>query len=411
MSDMRVPFSKLSETDELVVDCVYEGGPKDDISSEVLTNFLPSCRNSGGIRWTVRRDVNGAREKKIAYIVLYTSMEEIEWPDYLDVESGVFHYYGDNRKAGVGLHDTRGNKVLRDLYSMLHTGKWDDIPPILIFRKTGERRNVRFLGLAAPGNPKLSADQDLVAFWRSIGDRRFQNYEAYFTILDTSADLITKTWLNKLISDHDNSLPYAPAVWREFIANGRDGIRALKAKKISQIPSLSDQMPHTEEDRNVLNQIYSYYRDRGDFTAFEACAADIVCKMDANFDDVVLTRPWRDGGRDALAHYCIGSGLNANPSLKIDCAIEAKCYEPTKKRVGVREMSRLISRIRYRQFGIMVTTAVVDLQAYEEVVEDAHPILILTGADIAHVLRRNSIDKYSVQNWLATVEDRYPRMA
>ena len=35
--------------------------------------------------------------------------------------------------------------------------------------------------------------------------------------------------------------------------------------------------------------------------------------------------------------------------------------------VGVREVSRLISRIRHRQFGVLVTTSVVGRQAYEEV--------------------------------------------
>jgi hypothetical protein len=33
---------------------------------------------------------------------------------------------------------------------------------------------------------------------------------------------------------------------------------------------------------------------------------------------------------------------------------------------GVREMSRLISRLRHRQFGVLVTTSYVDNQAYRE---------------------------------------------
>ncbi len=51
-------------------------------------------------------------------------------------------------------------------------------------------------------------------------------------------------------------------------------------------------------------------------------------------------------------------------------------------------MSRLISRIRYRQFGIMITTSYVDKQAYQEVVDDGHPILIVTATDIAGILRK-----------------------
>ena len=67
-------------------------------------------------------------------------------------------------------------------------------------------------------NPRISPDKDLVAFWRTMNGQRFQNYEAYFTILNTSE--IDKKWLNMLIYDHDNSLKYAPDVWKNFIKEG-----------------------------------------------------------------------------------------------------------------------------------------------------------------------------------------------
>ena len=85
-----------------------------------------------------------------------------------------------------------------------------------------------------------------------------------------------------------------------------------------------------------------------------------------------------------LGYYVIGNGSKANYPLRIDCALEAKCYSP-KNSVGVREMSRLISRIRYRQFGVMLTTSYVHKQAYEEVLQDGHPILIVSASDIAQV--------------------------
>lgn len=408
MSEVRVPFESLP-VDSLALDCIYESGATSQMDSEVLSKLLPRCQNAGGFRWTMRRDHYGQAEKLPAYIVLYTSMEELAWPDYLDVESGVFHYYGDNRTAGKSLHDTRGNRLLNRIFSMLHKGDWKNVPPILIFRKTGERRNVRFLGLAAPGNPKLSQDQDLVAFWRTLGTVRFQNYEAYFTILDTKNELISIKWLEMLISNHDQSLSYAPEVWKLFVLKGRDGIQALKAPKVSHIPSSSEQMPHSEEGRNLINAIYSYYQVRNNFYGFEACAADILARMDPRFEEITLTRPWRDGGRDALAHYRIGSDLNLNAPLKIDCAIEAKCFEPSKG-VGVRHMSRLISRIRYRQFGVMVTTGYVDKQAYSEVIDDGHPILILTGADIVHILHKTGITGENLHSWLGNIEEQYPRL-
>ena len=87
----------------------------------------------------------------------------------------------------------------------------------------------------------------------------------------------------------------------------------------------------------------------------------------------------------------------------MECALEAKCYSENNS-VGVKEMSRLISRIRYRQFGILVTTSYVNKQAYEEVVEDEHPILIVTAADIAAALRKSSIYSGNVIEWLSEID-------
>ena len=73
-------------------------------------------------------------------------------------------------------------------------------------------------------------------------------------------------------------------------------------------------------------------------------------------------------------------------------------------------MSRLISRIRYRQFGIMITTSYVDKQAYQEVVEDGHPILIVTATDIAGILRKNAINSSNVDEWLKSIDRRDERL-
>jgi hypothetical protein len=51
-----------------------------------------------------------------------------------------------------------------------------------------------------------------------------------------------------------------------------------------------------------------------------------------------VTRPSRDGGRDAVGKLRVGTGPGA---ILADFALEAKCYGPTNS-VGVRELSRLI---------------------------------------------------------------------
>jgi hypothetical protein len=100
-------------------------------------------------------------------------------------------------------------------------------------------------------------------------------------------------------------------------------------------------------------------------------------------------------------------GPVADP-ITIDFAIEAKRMRPnlpgqtgSAKGVGVKETSRLISRLRHRQFGILVTTSFVGPQAYEEIREDRHPVIVLAGRDIASLLIEkgyNSVE--AVLSWL-----------
>ena len=169
-----------------------------------------------------------------------------------------------------------------------------------------------------------------------------------------------------------------------------------------KVPSKYDQLQSDNEGSICLNKIREHYKDNP--YGFEVCAKDILEKMDDKFQDFSLTRPWRDGGRDALGYYVIGSGGKANYPLRIDCALEAKCYSENVS-VGVRQMSRLISRIRYRQFGVMLTTSFVDKQAYQEVIEDGHPVLIISASDIAYILRSNSITSENISEWLVSLDE------
>ena len=396
---IKIPFENL-ESSDLIVDTIYKGGDLKGKASEVLSKLLPNCSNSGGFRKVMRKDNSGLP----AYVVLYTSMSELAWPDYLDEETGIFRYYGDNRTPGKTILDTprKGNELLELVFECLNSkdGSIQNIPPFLIFKKGAIGWDVQFLGLAVPGNSRISPDKDLVAFWRTMNGQRFQNYEAYFTILNTSE--IDKEWLSMLIYDHDNSLKYAPDVWKRFIKRVRNGILPLIAKKLPKIPDKYDQLQSNEDGQKCLTKIRKYYRNNP--YGFENCAKAILEKMDDKFQDFSLTRPWRDGGRDALGYYVIGSASKANYPLRIDCAMEAKCYAENHA-VGVREMSRLISRIRYRQFGVLITTSYVHKQAYKEIIEDGHPILVISATDIVNILRRNAISSENIDEWLVSLDE------
>ena len=131
--------------------------------------------------------------------------------------------------------------------------------------------------------------------------------------------------------------------------------------------------------------------------AFESCAVELARMMDGNIAECDLTRPWRDGGRDAIGKYRVG---HINHSIDVDFALEAKCKIITSGST-VKETSRLISRLRHRQFGIFVTTSYVADQAYQEIIEDDHPVIIISGMDIVEILLQHGIDsKEILSNWL-----------
>lgn len=159
---MKVVFKDLANSD-LIIDCIYQGGKNKNIGDDPLAKLFP-CGNSGGFRRVNRKDGSGLP----AYVILYTSMEELEWPDYLDEETGIFRYYGDNKKPGNDIRNTKknGNILLEQVFSILNSNDLSNMPPFFVFKKVSKEsgRDIQFLGLAAPGNPKISPDRDLVAF-------------------------------------------------------------------------------------------------------------------------------------------------------------------------------------------------------------------------------------------------------
>ena len=88
--------SELSKVD-LIVDKVYEGGrsPKAGAGNDPISKLL-GCGNQGGFRFE-----GSTRRFEIKYIVLISSLAEVDWPDGIDLETGLLTYYGDNRNHGV----------------------------------------------------------------------------------------------------------------------------------------------------------------------------------------------------------------------------------------------------------------------------------------------------------------------
>jgi hypothetical protein len=391
-----IPFEKLANAD-LIVDAIYESGPKNDLSAEPIHLLLPGIGNMGGIR-------SGGRAGNRKYIVLYTTGDEKDWPDVIDTSRGMFTFFGDNRKAGKDLHDTppaQGNRLLKELFESLHGNDItrSKIPPIFVFKKyplPGASRSVQFKGLVVPGYPTLSEKDDLVAIWKSNEGERFQNYKAMFSILNVAK--IERKWIENLGgSDTKYSQPDA---WKVFLEAKK--YELLTAEPTLKIRTVREQLPDTALKWSLLAKVWEVFGDNP--RAFEFFATRIYQMLDSRVIVDEVTRGAVDGGRDAVGRYLIG---RFEDPIYSEFALEAKCYKPafkegeTSNSVGVKEVSRLISRIKHREFGVLVTTSYIGAQAYTEVREDNHPIIFLTGRDIAEILIENGLnDEKTLSDWL-----------
>ena len=270
---MAIDFKDLERSD-LVIDEIYCGGTVPNMSSEVL-NKLMLCSNSGGFRQVKNKD------GKYAYCVLYTTGEDVDWKDYLDAELGRFIYYGDNKKEGHSIHNTsrKGNEILRTCFEKLENNDRDSIIPFFIFQKV-KGRDVRFLGLAVPGDDRLTKEEQLISVWSQKDGRRYQNYKAIFSILDVST--IDRRWLIDLKNSIDNS-EYAPEVWKEWQKKGK--CKHLTAKKVVQYRNKEEQLPKQEQDLKMLREIYNYFDDPYEFEKCAAKIAQLMDKLDAKVQE------------------------------------------------------------------------------------------------------------------------------
>lgn len=367
---------------QLYIDAIYKSDPaKKDMSAEVLSKLL-GVKNQGGFRYLGKTETPNL-------VILFTSGGDIYWRDELDSSVGLLLYYGDNKTPGTDLHKTKlhGNEILRYVFELASSNDIErrkSIPPILVFKKT-TGRDVKFLGLAVPGIKGKPNKDWLTAVWgcNKNGDR-FQNYKAYFTILNTSTGSdyqsgfgINLAWINDIeVGNAFNSI-HAPIEWKKYIL--KENYSVLVSKKEKFIKTKEEQLPDDNNKMEMLKCLQQYFYDKDRGYSFEKFAADLTQYMDSAVVDINVTRSYKDGGLDAEGRYRIFQ--NVENTVYVEFYLQAKCYKTTNA-VVVSDTARLISRIKDRQFGIMFTTSYVATQAYEEILKDGHPIVIINGKNI-----------------------------
>jgi hypothetical protein len=257
-------------------------------------------------------------------------------------------------------------------------------------------RDFQFIGLAVPGTSYLSRGEDLVAIWRVTNGERFQNYKAIFTILNIGT--ISGAWIRGVVSkkEIDLSDPNYPKALRNWVEHGK--YEALTAEKDREGRTQSEQLASSGVAQSLIQTIYDTHSS--DPFGFEPVAAAIWELSQYSHMEYEITRRSRDGGRDAVGFINLGP---LSDPIRISFALEAKLYKPGNS-VGVKEASRLISRIKHREFGVLVTTSYLDKQAYQEIREDGHPIVVIAGQDIADVLMKSGINTPDkVRTWMLSI--------
>lgn len=390
MTPAQIPFERLSRA-ELIVGAIYEGGTRGTSGDDPMSKLLP-CGNRGGFR------IRGSRKThSYSLALLYTTGADPDWPDFYDDETGLLTYFGDNKEPGSELHATRpgGNELLRFSFEVLHTPGGDRslIPPFFVFRKAASDagRDVEFIGLAVPGGADVDPTEDLVAVWRSKEGSRFQNYKSTFTILDVP--VVPRVWVDEINAGEPlgGNCPLPFRTWVE-----RSAYLPLEAPRTLHFRSPEQQLPTGDGDVEIVRAIHEFFE--GNNTGFEACAIELWKMLANEAVSVLATRPTRDGGRDAVGTYSMGP---PGDRIHLDFSLEAKCYA-LDNGCGVKETSRLISRLRHRQFGVFVTTSYVTRDPYREIREDGHPVVVIAARDIVEILKMHGIaTEGAVREWLA----------
>ncbi len=250
MPDEPVAFADLPDAD-LTIDRVYRGGSAGTAADDPLARLLP-VGNQGGFR-----PAGSPARGTVRLCVLYTTGGESDWPDFLDPTTGDFSYFGDNRRPGSQLLDTRrpGNLLLQDTFARANGGPVErsTVPPYLLFEKHGEGRDVVFRGLLAPGSPRLSPEEELVAVWRTTGGSRSQNYRAHFTVLDLA--IVERRWIREVLDGRPLG-PACPQVWRDWVAGT---FRPLEAPKSVTVRRPREQLPSRRDQAAILEAIYRHF--------------------------------------------------------------------------------------------------------------------------------------------------------
>ena len=395
----------MQERPDLRVEKLYRNTGNWKNESDEFNNMFrqfpdgKGIQNSGGFRYKSKTN----QKKSItnaAFVLLVTSFAEPEWPDHFDRINGLFTYYGDNREPGNTINETHigGNILLAETFNRLHSGNREMVSPFLCFEAVKDNKSyMKFLGLAAPGASSLASVEDLTAVWRVQSGQRFQNYKAIFTIL--MEETVPWSWLDDLVEGISPAeSKHCPLSWVKWVKKETYNPFTCLEKRVPR--AIKDQIPRTDDEKRVLYLLFSL-SDR----EFEFAAKKIIMLVDNRFANLEVTPQYKDRGRDLIGLFNIGHAMHMIP---LEVSIEAKKWKQDSG-IGVKPMARLISRLKHRDLGVFITTSYFNQEVQQELIDDKHPVLLISGGDIANIIIAKELYgrgyEKKFEEWLESIKE------
>jgi hypothetical protein len=209
---------------------------------------------------------------------------------------------------------------------------------------------------------------------------------------------VNLAWITDILNDKTYESEYAPLEWKRYI--DERNYQALVCKFEKSVKTREEQLPGDKVGMQMLEIIQNFFIQKDHGYSFEKFANDFAQYMDNGIVEITTTQPYRDGGFDGIGKYRLFP--KSDNEVLVDFYLQAKCYNANDA-VGVADMARLISRIKDRQFGIMFTTSYLAKQAFQELIDDGHPIVLINGRILIDYIKKElSInDCDTMKKWLS----------
>jgi hypothetical protein len=197
------------------------------------------------------------------------------------------------------------------------------------------------------------------------------------------------------------------------VKSGNQRIESVRRRaSLAKVESVETQRPKpgSREDK-CLSQIYSFYGANGRHR-FELLASRVVMShvnsYGGGYTEGWVTRGSGDGGVDFVGKVRLGSGFAA-----VDVVVlgQAKCEAPDRPTNGV-AIARTVARLKRGWIGAYVTTSFFSKQSQLEVIEDAYPLIKISGLTLATETLKlvESGGFRDVIGYLDSLELEYPEM-